>query len=56
MSRATGNLCGTSKTADVVDAHVALLTRQGDVVLTSDVDDFRRLIKTRSIQAELVRC
>jgi hypothetical protein len=56
MSRATGNLCGTSKTADVVGAHVALLTRQGDVVLTSDVDDFRRLIKTRSIQAELVRC
>jgi hypothetical protein len=56
MSRVTGNLCGTFKTADVVDAHVALLIRQGDVVLTSDVDDFRRLIRTRNIHAEVVRC
>jgi len=56
MSRVTGDLCGSSKTADVVDAHVALLVRDRDVVLTSDVEDLRRLLRTRGVSAHLKRC
>ena len=43
-ARAAGQLCGVSGTRDVVDASVAWCARQrGDVVLTSDPDDLRRL-------------
>lgn len=56
MSRTTGDLCGVTKTTDVVDAHVALLTQDDDVVLTSDVDDFRRLIRATGSRAEIQRC
>ena len=55
-SRATGDLCGVTKTTDVVDAHVALLTFDRDVVLTSDVDDIRRLLRSRGIRAEILHC
>jgi hypothetical protein len=48
-SWATGDLCQASKTADVVDAHIALLTRDGDVVLTSDTNDLRPRISKGSI-------
>jgi hypothetical protein len=55
-SRLTGDLCRATKTADVVDAHVALLAQDGDVVLTSDVDDLRPLLRTRGISAQVLRC
>jgi hypothetical protein len=53
-SRATGDLCQASKTADVVDAHVALLARNGDVLVTSDANDFRRLLRARRINAQIL--
>jgi hypothetical protein len=56
MSAATGDLCRATKTNDVVAAHVALQTREGDVLLTSDVKEFRRLLRARSINAEVLRC
>lgn len=56
VSRATGDLCGAASTADVVDAHVALLTRNDDVVLTSDLDDLRRLLRGRGISAHVQLC
>jgi hypothetical protein len=43
-ARAAGQLCGVTRTSDVIDASVVLCARshrQG--VLTSDVDDLRRL-------------
>jgi hypothetical protein len=44
QARAAGQLCGTTKTNDVIDASVVLCARaQGHGVLTSDVDDLRRL-------------
>lgn len=55
-SRTTGELCGVAKTTDVVDAHVALLTGDGDVVMTSDVEDLRRLLRARGIHAEIRHC
>lgn len=55
-SRTTGDLCGVARTTDVVDAHVALLTRDGDVLLTSDVDDLGHLLRARRVRAEIVHC
>jgi predicted nucleic acid-binding protein len=46
-ARAAGQLCGVSRTADVVDASVALVARaHGGAVVTSDPDDLRRLDAT----------
>ena len=43
-ARAAGQLCGATKTNDVIDASVVLCARShGQGVLTSDVDDLRRL-------------
>jgi hypothetical protein len=55
-SRATGDLCQASKTVDVVDAHVALLAHDGDVVLTSDTHDLRSLLRVRRIYAQVLAC
>jgi hypothetical protein len=43
-ARAAGQLCGATGTKDVTDAAVVLGARaRGDTVLTSDIDDLRRL-------------
>jgi hypothetical protein len=43
-ARAAGQLCGVTKTSDVIDASVVLCARaRKQAVLTSDVDDLRRL-------------
>jgi hypothetical protein len=43
-ARAAGQLCGVAGTHDVVDASVVLCARaRGHAVMTSDVDDLRRL-------------
>ena len=43
-ARAAGQLCGATRTTDVIDASVALCARaRGHAVLTSDPDDLRRL-------------
>jgi rRNA-processing protein FCF1 len=44
LAEAAGVLCGRSGTSDVVDASVVLVARREKaVVVTSDVDDLRRL-------------
>ncbi len=55
-SRAVGELCGRARLDDVVDAHLASLARTGDVVVTSDPADLRRLLRARDVHAEIVRC
>ena len=43
-ARAAGQLCGVRGTGDVIDASVVLCARsRGQAVLTSDIDDLRRL-------------
>ena len=50
LSRACGELCGSSNTADVIDASVVLVANEHhDLVLTSDPDDLRRLAPHVSI-------
>jgi hypothetical protein len=44
LAEAAGVLCGRAGTSDVVDASVVLVARrERAVVVTSDVDDLRRL-------------
>jgi PIN domain len=44
LARACGELCAASRTRDVIDASVVITAREhDDVILTSDVEDLRRL-------------
>lgn len=44
LARAAGRLCGATRTRDIVDASVVVGAKiRGDAILTSDVDDLRRL-------------
>lgn len=46
-ARAAGQLCGVTRTRDVIDASVVLCAkRNGQAVLTGDADDIRRLDAT----------
>lgn len=55
VGRHIGELLAASRTSDVIDAHVALLTRDGDTLLTSDPDDLRHLLDTRGVRAVIRR-
>ncbi len=55
VGKRLGALLGTSRTSDVVDAHVASLTCAGGWVLTSDPDDLRHLLDALSVDATVVR-
>jgi hypothetical protein len=48
-----GELLALAGSADVVDAHVALMTAHADIVLTSDPGDIRRLLQARRISARV---
>jgi hypothetical protein len=48
-----GELLGHARSADVVDAHVALLVSTADVILTSDPDDIRALLQARGVAARV---
>jgi hypothetical protein len=59
IARAAGLLCGKSKTADIVDASVAIaaagLARRGAVsVLTSDSGDIEHLVQTLRIAVNVI--
>ena len=53
--RRVGELLRANKTTDLVDAHVSLLVHNQDRVLTGDVDDIRALLRTRRVNAVIVR-
>jgi predicted nucleic acid-binding protein len=53
-ARRAGELLGVTGTSDVVDAHMAVLARRGDEVLTSDPEDLRRLLFERRIGVRVV--
>lgn len=48
-----GELLALADSADVVDAHVALMTAPADLVLTSDPADIRKLLRARKISARV---
>lgn len=49
-----GELLKANRTKDIVDAHVALLARPQDVVLTSDDVDIRALLRVRRVKASII--
>jgi hypothetical protein len=50
LAEASGTLCGRTGTKDIIDASVVLTARrEAAVVLTSDVDDLRRLDSTLTL-------
>jgi hypothetical protein len=52
LSRAAGELCGATGTADVIDASVVLVAREHrDTIVTSDPSDLRRLDPSAAIAA-----
>lgn len=56
VSRRVGQVCGIAHSNDVVDAHVALLADDGDVVVTGDADDLRRLLRATGSKAVVRQC
>ena len=54
VARRVGELVGASRTSDLVDAHVALLIRPHDSVLTSDDADMKALLRARRVKATVV--
>jgi hypothetical protein len=55
-SKIVGGLCAKTWSDDVVDAHVAVLARDGDVLVTSDPGDLRRLLGAVGTRVELTTC
>jgi hypothetical protein len=54
LGRRAGILLGRSKKADVIDAALVLLARDGDRIVTSDADDLRPLAEAAGVHVELV--
>ncbi len=52
--RRIGELLRATRSTDVVDGHVALLVRPGDLVLTSDPDELRVLLGARDVDGRVV--
>ena len=48
-----GELLALAGSADVVDAHVALMTAPADIVLTGDPGDIRKLLQAREVPARV---
>lgn len=55
FDRRIGELLRQAGTSDVVDGHVALLTRAGDYVVTSDPDDIGHLLDVRDVRANVLK-
>lgn len=53
-ARRIGELLSRSRTADVVDAHLALIAGAADTIVTNDESDIRRLLDARDVHASLV--
>jgi hypothetical protein len=48
-----GELLALAGSADVVDAHVALMADHADLVLTSEPKDIRKLLQARGVSARV---
>lgn len=55
LGRAAGELLGRTRSADVIDAALALLAVDGDEIITADRDDFEILTAATGQHVELVQ-
>ena len=53
--RSVGEVLALSSTADVVDGHLGIIVRSGDIVLTSDPKDIKKILNARQVNAILRR-
>jgi hypothetical protein len=56
LGRDAGVLIGRAGTADPIDATVVLAAAHGDRILTSDVEDIRRLATVARKRVALIQC
>lgn len=54
LGRSAGSLLARAGTSDVVDAALVALAHDGDVVLTSDVDDIAHLARAGGVHVDVV--
>ena len=54
-ARRVGELLAISRSRDIVDAHVALLVHDGDLILTSDPRDIGRLLGSLHVAASVIQ-
>jgi len=55
LGRRAGALLGRARRDDAIDAAVVLLSRDGDVILTSDPADLRPLAAAATVHVDIVR-
>lgn len=55
LGRAAGELLGVSGLSDLIDASIVLTARDGDEIVTSDIEDLRPLAVAAGLHVELVR-
>jgi hypothetical protein len=55
LGRRAGELLGAASLSDVVDAGVALLSNDGDEIVTLDIDDLSILVTALGRHVEIVR-
>jgi hypothetical protein len=55
LGRRAGVLLGKTRTADVIDAALALLVAEGDSLLTSDPNDLAALVAAAGVHVDVVR-
>jgi hypothetical protein len=55
LGRTAGVLLGRTGLADVIDAAVVLLAKDGDTIITEDIDDLFELAEQTGRRIELVR-
>jgi hypothetical protein len=53
--RSVGEVLALSSTADVVDGHLGIIVRSGDIVLTSDPKDIKKILNARGVGATVRR-
>jgi hypothetical protein len=55
LGRTAGELLGTARQSDVIDAAIILISKDGDDVITSDPDDLKPLAAAAGRHIELIR-
>ena len=55
LGRAAGELLGSTRMSDVVDAALVVLAADGDEIITLDSDDLERLAASAGRHVELIR-
>jgi hypothetical protein len=55
LGRAAGELLARARGRDVIDAALVLLARDGDTIITSDLDDIAALAAAARLEVDLIR-